>query len=356
MTRWRTATGGRRAAALFFALALATIVGACEKPAAVHKETLYVFGTLVEVTIRGADEDTARRAVAEVARGFQRMHKDWHAWKPGALTRLNEAFAEGRRTEVDDFLLRPLRQAKRFYRLSDGLFNPAIGRLIGAWGFHQDELPEGTAPDPETIRALVDANPTMDDVIIDGHTVYSDNPAVSLDFGGFAKGTALDWAVATLKRLGIKNAVVNAGGDLDTLGDAGDRPWTVGIRHPTHWGVIASVTLADDEAIYTSGNYERFRMDEGIKRGHIIDPRDGLPVRHIVSASVIGHDGALCDAAATALSVAGPEDWYRVAKRMGVKFALLVDAEGTVYANPAMARRVTFENGEPKKLVLSDPL
>ena len=334
---------------------LLLFVGACDEVAPEHKETLYVFGTLVEFTLRGTPPEAAREAVSAVEKDFRRMHRDWHAWKPGELTELNAAFAAGESRQVSDFLLPLVRQAKEHYATSDGLFNPAIGRLIDAWGFHADELPKGSLPSFDAIRKLAAKAPTMDDVAIDGDRVSSRNPVVSLDFGGFAKGVALDMAVARLKSMGVKNAIVNAGGDLNTLGDAGERPWTVGIRHPKHWGVIASVDLGDDENLYTSGNYERFREHEGIRYAHILDPRDGMPVEHIVSASVIHKDGGLADAAATALTVAGPKDWQRIARRMGVEYVMLVDDAGTAYLSPAMKERVRFEPGEPVKLVVGDP-
>ena len=337
-------------------LAFAVVFGlaACDDPPAPHKETLYVFGTLVEFTLRGVSEEQARAAVAAVEKDFRRMHKDWHAWKPGELTDLNAAFAAGKTREVTPFLLPLIRQAKDYFELSGGLFNPAIGRLIGAWGFHADELPKGSLPPFDEIRTLASQAPSMDDVVIEGDRVSSRNPSVALDFGGFAKGVALDMAVARLREMGVENAIVNAGGDLNTMGSADERPWSVGIRHPKHWGVIASVDLADDEVLYTSGNYERFREHEGIRYAHILDPRDGMPVTHIVSASVIHTDGGLADAAATALTVAGPGDWETVAQRMNVRYVLLVDDEGTVYTTPAMKKRVRFEPGEPKSLVIGN--
>ncbi len=217
-------------------------------------------------------------------------------------------------------------------------------------------MPKGSLPSFDAVRKLAAAAPTMADLEISGTRVTSRNPAVQLDFGAFAKGLALDRAIESLREAGIRHAIVNAGGDLNTMGSAGERPWRIGIRHPVGWGLIGSADLREGEHMYTSGNYERFREHEGIRYAHIIDPRDGMPVKHIVSATVIHTDGALADAAATALTVAGPKDWHRVAKGMGVKFALLVDEEGTVHLNPAMAERVIFEPGQPKKMVKSPPL
>lgn len=336
----------------------ALVLVACGEPAPSPQfdASLYVFGTKVDITTFGAEADKAQSAVAELERQFQRMHKDWHAWKPGELTQLNAAIAAGQRFTVSPFLLPLIEQAKQLESLSDGLFSPAIGAIIGAWGFHADERPKGLRPDFDTIRALAAAHPTMADVRIDGDQVLSGNLVVQMDFGGFAKGVALDRAEAVLRSFGIENALINAGGDINTLGQGGDRPWKVGIRDPKSWGVIATLELQPGEDIYTSGNYERFREIDGVRYAHIIDPRTGWPVEHIVSSTVITTNGALADAAATALSVAGPDDWHRIAKRMGVKFAVLVDDRGQVYLNPAMRARIEFSPDQDFTIVESPQL
>jgi len=334
-----------------FVLALAS----CGQDAVVdHTSTLFIFGTKVEITVRGEDAKKAEEATARLDKEFQRMHKDWHAWKPGELSDLNAAIAAGRSMTVTPFLKPLLVQAKTFEALSDGLFNPAIGALIGAWGFHADERPKGGLPDFAVIRALAAKQASMKDLHIDGNVVSSSNPTVQLDFGGFAKGVALDRAEQTLKSMGIKSALINAGGDINTLNGPDAKPWQVGIRDPKSWGVIATLNLKSGEDVYTSGNYERFREVDGVRYAHIIDPRTGMPVDHIVSATVIGRNGALADAAATALSVAGPKDWYRIAKKMGIKFAVLVDDVGTVYLNPAMKARIVF-NPKAKLSIVESP-
>jgi len=342
---------------LAFIAATALTLAACDqKPMAEHTANLFVFGTKVEITVRGKDAATMEIATAQLSEEFARMHKDWHAWKPGELTDLNAAFAAGKSKSVTPFLKPLIIQAQTLYALSDGLFNPAIGGLIGAWGFHADEKPKGGLPDLAAIRALAARKPAMTDVTIDGDTVSSTNASVQLDFGGFAKGVALDRAEQVFKALKIENALINAGGDINTLGDGGDHPWTVGIRHPKSWGLIATLGLKPDEDVYTSGNYERFREIDGVRYAHILNPRTGMPVDHIVSATVIADSGALADGAATALTVAGPQDWHRIALKMGIKYAVLVDDAGTVYLNPAMKARITFDPDLHLKIVESPPL
>lgn len=336
------------------AVAMLGLAACGEPPEQEHKSTLYVFGTQVEIIMRGVDAATAEAATAKLSQDFDRMHQDWHAWKPGELSDLNAAFKVGQRKTVTPFLQPLILQAKAFYELSDGLFNPAIGAIIGAWGFHADEKPKEGRPDLDVIHALAAQKPSMDNVTVVGDEVSSSNPSVQLDFGGLAKGVALDHAEQVLKSLGINDALVNAGGDINTL--PANRSWKVGIRDPKAWGVIATVTLKPGEDIYTSGNYERFREIDGVRYAHIIDPRDGMPVAHIVSATVIAQNGALADAAATALTVAGPHDWHRIAKRMGIKYAVLVDDKGTVYMNPAMRARVVFTTDLAPTIVESLPL
>ncbi len=340
--------------ALVLALSLALILASCAKKRQTST-TLLVFGTLVELTLYDVDQPTADRAIAEVSANFSRQHKNWHAWRKGELHDLNRAFAGGSPAPVSAEMAAILRQATALERASKGLFNPAIGRLIALWGFHQDEAPKGPPPDREQIAALVKARPSMSDITIEQGVARSDNRAVQLDFGAFGKGAALDRATSILRDHGIQNALLNAGGDLNVLGRRGARPWRIGIRHPKHWGIIASVSLEGGETLYTSGNYHRFRTHEGVHYSHIIDPRTGWPVDHIVSASVIHQNGALADAAATALSVAGPKHWLETARTMGLRHVLLVDRSGGLYMTPAMQKRLNISDREAKIIEVKDP-
>lgn len=311
-----------------------------------YHETLYVFGTLVEVVIYGESEADAQAASAELGREFGRLHHAWHAWRPGMLTSLNEAIAAGHSYSVDNELAGLLEQGQALSCASGGLFDPGIGALVGLWGFHADTPPVGPPPSRAEIDRIMDRHPGIADLRIEGRAVSSSNPAVRLDLGAYAKGAALDRAAALLKARGIDSAVLNAGGGVQVLGRHGDRPWRVAIRDPFEWGAVAAVSLAPGEVLHSSGNYERYLEHDGQRLSHILDPRTGYPVRDIVSASVLDRNGARADAAATALSVAGPGLWPVVARRMGIETALLIDASGQVFATPAMAARLEAVAGE----------
>ncbi|MEO1677780.1 MAG: FAD:protein FMN transferase [Pseudomonadota bacterium] len=311
-----------------------------------HRETLYVFGTLVEVVIRGEPEERARAAVSEVGLHFQRVHEDWHAWRPGALGTLNHAISEGRVHRVDPGLLDVLRRGQRLACESGGLFEPAIGALVGLWGFHADTAPEGAPPSETEIAGLLVKRPRMADLHLAHESVSSHNPAVQLDLGGFAKGAALDRAADLLAARGIENAVLNAGGDVNVIGRHGARAWRVAIRDPFGWEAVAALSLQPGEVLYTSGNYERFFEHAGRRFAHILDPRTGRPVGEIVSASVLAREGALADAAATALAVAGPGHWVETAAAMGIESAMIIGQDGQMQATPAMAARLEPVSGQ----------
>jgi thiamine biosynthesis lipoprotein len=343
----------KRAAFFHLVLGLAVLValllaGAVRTDREYH-ETLYVFGTLVEIVIDGEDEVRARAATARIGRAFQTFHDDWHAWRPGMLNNLNAAIAAGESYSVDDALATVLRQGRDLSCASGGLFEPAIGGLIELWGFHADTPPTGAPPSAAAVERLRGARPRMAALRFDGTRISSVNPAVQLDLGGFAKGAALDLAAAQLQADGIRNAVLNAGGDVNVIGTHGPRVWRVAIRDPFAWGAVAAISLRPGEVLYTSGNYERYFEHDGQRFSHILDPRTGAPVREIVSVSVLDTNGGRADAAATALSVAGRDSWARVATQMGISAALLIADDGAAYATPAMRDRL-----EPVGARLSD--
>jgi len=320
---------------------LLVLLTACQRETQ-HSADLFVFGTIVEIKLWGASQEQSGRAFSEIQQMFQGMHRDWHAWERGLLVEINEAFAEGQAATATPDIVEMIRVSQWAEQQSGGCFNPAIGGLVALWGFHTSDYPiVGPPPAQSEIDQILSHQPSTLDVQIDGLRLTSDNPFVQLDFGGIAKGYAVDLAVGRLRELGIDNAIVNAGGDLRAFGRHGDRPWRVAVRRPGG-GTVGTVEVRGDEALFTSGNYERFRQDEPERYPHILDPRTGWPVRDVASATVLSANGAVADAAATALIVAGLDEWEAVARSMGLAQVLIIDEAGRVYLTPAMADRVEF--------------
>ena len=332
------------------------LLTACSKKQGAYYEQFLGFGTLVEVKIWGVSEKRGKQLVNIVAEDINYMHRVWHAWKPGSLSRVNDLLRTGEKFTLGPAVIPVLKEAQKLAAQSGNLFNPAMGNLIKLWGFASDKLPEGPPPDPSEIKALLDKNPTMSDVTIDGIEFQSSNPDVKLDLGGFAKGFAVDLVIKHLQDLGIKNAIVNAGGDLRAIGKHGDRAWRVGIRDPRGEGVLASVDTQGDESIFTSGDYERFYEYQGQRYHHIIDPRSGYPAKGVTSVTVFDTQAGRADAAATAIFVAGVEGWYEVARKMGVTGVMLIAEDGTIYMTPNLKDRIYFDVDPRPTVILSDPL
>lgn len=330
--------------------AMAALVGAFLWPGAEAggieplSESRHLFGSPVDVMIRPvpAGAVPAAQAMAQALAGLERLNREWNAWKPGALGRLNQALREGRSHAVAPDLLALIRLSRTLERRSSGLFNAGIGGLVGAWGFHDDVMRPGARPDPALLAPWSRPVPSLSELLIDGDRVMSRNRALQLDVGAVAKGWAIDRALDRLGRQGQPNAVVNLGGNLATQGRAGQRPWQIGIRDPLGAGVMARVATREREAVVTSGSYERFRVLDGQRLSHIIDPRDAEPARGLLSVTVLHPSAAVADAAATALMVAGPRHWPFVADRLRVQQVLVIEPDGRGAMTAELAARLQF--------------
>ncbi|MDO9221477.1 MAG: FAD:protein FMN transferase [Thiobacillus sp.] len=314
---------------------------ACSPPPLVQQQS-YVFGTLVEISVYGASEAEARAATAAVLARFDHLHRTLHAWQPSDLSRLNAALATGARATVTPELAAMLHDAQALAVQSNELFNPAIGGLIALWGFQAD-TPQSRVPDAATIAGWVKRQPRMGDLHIENNRVWSSNPAVQLDLGGYAKGRALDDAVAILKQHGIQNALVNIGGNVIALGQHGDRPWRVGIQHPRQAGTLTTLELRDGEAIGTSGDYQRYFEADGRRYCHVIDPRSGWPASGMQSVTVLvtgKQAGTHSDALSKPLFISGTARLADTAARLGVIDYLAVDANGQMHVSAAMRGRL----------------
>ncbi|MDO8293679.1 MAG: FAD:protein FMN transferase [Gallionella sp.] len=328
----------------FLAVVAILSLTACSKEPPLYQEQGYVFGTLVDVTVYGESEPRARQAVNEVLQEFQRLHNLLHAWQPSELSELNAAFAEGESKAVSPELAAMLRDAAQLSQQSQGLFNPAIGGLVQLWGFHADEF-KAALPDEKQIAQWVAANPQMSDIVFDQDKVRSNNKAVRLDLGGYAKGYALNRAAEILRKQGIRNALVNIGGNVLAIGQHGKRPWRIGIQHPRKPGALATLELRDGEAIGTSGDYQRYFMLGGTRYCHLIDPRTGHPAQGVQAATVLtrgARAGILSDATSKPLFIAGTNGWRAAALQMNLPEAMLVDGMGNIHLTAGLQKRLEF--------------
>lgn len=336
-------------------LALASLT-ACsqQKNEPVYRTQIFAFGTLVELSLFGVDEQKSERLSSEIRVMMEDFHQRWHAWQTGPLTQLNAALAQHSHADVDEEQARLLAQALQLAKASNGLFHPALGDLISLWGFHNDELPQ-SPPNGTDIQKTLGNIPKIGEISVNTDTISTARPETThFDLGGFAKGVIVDRTIEWLRQQGIENAIVNAGGDLRAIGAAGKRPWRIGIRHPRDSGVFASLTIEGDEAIFTSGDYERYFDYAGKRYHHILDPRTGYPADSIASVTVVHSDGATADAAATALFIAGPKQWRQTARAMGIEHVMIIDRHNKVYITPALAKRMEYESSPAPSIEIQE--
>lgn len=278
-------------------------------------------------------DDAAQREAAEaaIARSESQLHAYAHKWRPegdGALGRLNAELADGGAITVPESMRPLFETAEIWRRRSEGALDARIGGLVALWGFDSEENFASAPPDDAALsehRAQLAAAPVFDGA------EYGPAEGIVWNFGAIAKGEAVAEASATLRAAGFDNHIVNAGGDLVVRGVRGDRAWRVAVRHPRPGiaqNLLAAVEVGD-EAVFTSGDYERFFEHEGERYHHILNPDTGRPARDLRSVTVVHDDALTADAASTALFVAG-EDWRAMAERLEVGTVMVMYDDGSL--------------------------
>ena len=328
----------------YLILAALVLLAGCSR-SQVYTQESYVFGTRVQISIYGLEDDVAAKHAGAALKELDRLHAKLHAWQPSEVTRLNAAFAKGETAVVDVELADLIKESADYARRSDQLFNPAVGQLVGLWGFHQDTFAPVT-PDPVKLQTALAAQPSLENLQWDGASVSSNNPQVALDFGGFAKGWALDHVANHFRKKRVMNALINIGGNVLALGKKGGEPWTVGLQSPRSPEAMATIALKDGEAIGTSGDYQRFFEIKGQRFSHIIDPRTGQPAQGMQAATVLApvskDAGAISDVATKPMFINGTATALQYAGRFGVKEVLLISANGDVYITEQLQARLKW--------------
>ncbi len=347
-----------------------SLLSGCEQPAKQINYSIFAFGTLIDITLYDVDQNQAEAAFEQLQKNFDFYHQHWSPWTDGDLAQLNSQLANSQLTTGSDnpdnnialslpeHLLPLIKTSIELSQQSEHFYNPTIGQLINLWQFHKYQDENIRPPAHSLIQRLIKARPQMSDLSLDKQNrLINTNPAVSLNFGAFAKGYAIELEMKQLQKLGIQNAVINAGGDLSVIGQHGDRLWNIGIRHPREQGLLASIEARNNESIFTSGDYERFYYYQGKRFHHLLDPTTGYPTTDAQSVTILHQDAGRADAAATAIAVAGSQNWQRIAKNLGINHIMLVDAKGNIHLTPAMQKRVKFLNKSPAShIIISEEL
>lgn len=286
-----------------------------------------IMGTRIAVSLWAEGETEARSCIGRVMDEMRRVDALMSPFRDDSeLARINGAAGRAP-VAVNAELFGLIRRALRISALTGGAFDITFASIGYLYDFRAGRHPDA--------RSLATHLPAVDwhKVRLDARarSVFLPQPGMRIDLGGIAKGHAVDRGIAILRECGIRSALVSAGGDSRILGDHHGRPWMMGVKNPRQRDGIAVVLPLSDTAISTSGDYERYFIEDGKRYHHILSPRTGQPVRHTMSVTVLGPDATTTDGLSTAFFVLGPERALALCESLPGVEAVIIDARGRMH-------------------------
>jgi thiamine biosynthesis lipoprotein len=298
--------------------------------------------TFVRLVVHGRQSQAALDDIIDATvKEMSRLESVLSAHAAGSdVYKLNTAATAPRVVSDETFAV--LERAKQVYERSQGAFDVTVGALMRAWGFGTDAR---AVPSPAALaEALTGVGFEHVEMDVSQRTVRLTHPNTQLDLGGVAKGYIVDQAILFLAQRGVTHAFVEAGGDVRVLGGfpgqfIWERPRAVriGVQHPTQPDALIAVVSTYGGAVLTSGDYERYFIQDGVRYTHIVDPRTGMTVRGIASATIVAPEAALADAIATAAMVLNVEQGIALIESFPGVMGLLVTEDGTVVMSQGMS-------------------
>ena len=323
----------------FFALIIITVslASGCINPAPEEGEEIQLFqqtrsimDTTVTIALYASEENEAEQAIDNA---FGEIEKVDSLLSPSKEdNQLNLLNKEAKLQGVDPTFIYVLERSVYYSELSGGAFDITIQPVLDLW---KSKFSPGGTYEPPTLEEL---NETLKLVnyseirIEDGNVTLQ--PGMKVAVGGIAKGYAVDMAIESLEADGIENAFVNAGGDGKYIGRKPDgTAWIVGLQNPDKNGEYVTAISAEDVAVATSGNYERY-FNESAKVSHISDPRTGYPSTSLISSTAIAKDAIDADAFATAVFVLGEKEGLEMIETVeGVEGMIITEDRRLVYSS-----------------------
>jgi thiamine biosynthesis lipoprotein len=285
-----------------------------------------IMGTRITVELWATDKAQGNAAIEAVLAEMRRVDEAMSTYKPTSELSIVNARAAQEPIKISPELFDLLTTALEYSRITDGAFDITYASVGYMYDFRKH-----VHPDEKQIAAAL---PGIDyrHVELDkkNSTVHFARAGMRIDLGGIGKGHAVDRGIAILQARGIDHALVTAGGDSRIIGDRFGQPWVVGIRHPDRKDeVIARIPL-EDAALSTSGDYERYFDEGGVRYHHIIDPKTGHSASKVRSATIIGPTATRTDGLSKTAFVLGPEKAIEIYNRLEDIDAVLVTPEGKV--------------------------
>jgi thiamine biosynthesis lipoprotein len=280
-------------------LGITLLLAGCEQQPYLLEQRILQFGTVIDITLIHHDLAKSEQALIEIEQQLSAYRQSWHGWEDSDLSRFNQALSSAQAVAIPASLLELIILSQQYYLRSNRLFNPALGKLFGAYGFHGQ-----SDPDKKLIKIIQQDLPTMLDLEIQDQLATSQNAHLQLDFGGIAKGYAVGLIAGYLEQQGFEHFLINAGGDLITSGSKLGKPWHIGVQNPFEPGAI-----------------------------------------YISSASVLTSDPVLADVAATTLMIDGVDNHRSLAHSLGIEDYMIIDEDQKIIISRSLSEKIQLAPG-----------
>jgi thiamine biosynthesis lipoprotein len=285
-----------------------------------------IMGTRCAVELWSEDRAKGEAAITSVFDDMKRIDRLMSTWKEDTEISLVNREGGKHPVKISEELFRLLQESVKYSELTHGAFDITYASVGYLYDFKK-----GVHPDQKTIAAALPGINWRHMVLDEKNfTVFFTRPGMRIDLGGIAKGYSVDRGIEILQKQGFTRAMVNAGGDTRIIGDRFGKPWVVGVRDPDHEGKTFLRIPLTDTAFSTSGDYERYFDENGVRYHHIIDPGTGHSASKVRSATIIGPTATRTDGLSKTAFVLGPERALEFYNRLDDIDAILVTPDGRV--------------------------
>jgi len=303
-----------------------------ESPGYVVSENRALMGTEVIIKVFGDNRAEMEQAVQEAFDEISRLERMMSNFIPTSeLSRINQQAGKAP-VPVSRELFSVIRTSLMFSDITEGTFDISFASVGKLWDFRA-----GILPTPEAIAKQL---PYVDYRKIrlndKDSSVFLPYAEMEIGLGGIGKGYAVDRAMEVLARHGIHDAIIMAGGDMMVRGRKGKDLWRVGLRDPDDKNKILAVLPLQDQAVSTSGDYERFFIKDGVRYHHIIDTKTGYPARLCRSVTLLAKDATTTDGLTKGVFIMGPERGMALVERLGGVEAIIIDAQGKIHLSSGL--------------------
>ena len=288
------------------------------------------MGTVFQITALNEDKNIAQLAVEKAYEEVIRIEKLISSWDENSETAEINRNAGIQPVKVSSELFNLIDRSKKVSKLTNGVFDISFASIDKVWHF------DGSMTDIPTAEEIANsvAKINYEHIILnyDSLSVYLKDEGMKIGFGGIGKGYTANRCKAIMLENGIKNGVVNAGGDLITWGkQTNGEDWTIGIADPSKKESALSYLNISDQSVVTSGNYERFIELDGKKYCHIIDSRTGWPAESLNSVTIICSDAEIGDALATSVFILGVDEGLALINQLHAIECFIIDEKDSLF-------------------------